>query len=542
VVVSPGSRNVPFVHSIEQDDFFQCYSVVDERSAAFFASGIAIDKQIPVVFTCTSSTASANYLPAMINANKHGIPIIALTFDRDYRKLGKMEDQMINQEDMYGKYAALSVNIPLIRDEKDVWYETSELNTIFTKVLDESVPVQINVQIDDFGAFNCPELPKARKVESYDLNRFNNRIKVFQEELHNKKRILVYCGQTMEVDPHMISILEMFQTKYNAVVSYDEFSCAKSDQLIKTVLVTESMHLEEFERYCPDLVITFGGHSWSFMKYKLRYLYNNFHHWHLSEAGELKDSFNALTRVFKIPYNIFFTKMVETDYASDGVYLKLWRERLSMVRFPDLGYSNFGVISKVVELLPENSLIHLSILNSIRIVNFLGTPKNCRVFANLGTDGIDGCLSTFIGQSREESSFSLLVIGDLSSIYDMSAFQYLDNSNQHILILNNYVGSEFYNNFGSYINTVDDYIGARHNSTLKAVCDYSDVEYLSCSNVDELNSCLHKFFMPHSKPVILEAFTDPSMDTKVLGNYYSMNLNTNLKIKLKKVLKKLRFI
>ena len=102
-VLSAGSRNVPFVHSIEEDPDFHCYSVVDERSAGYFALGLSQELNQPVVISCTSSTATCNYWPPVAEAFYQGVPIVVLTSDRDPEMLGQWEDQMINQVGMYDK-------------------------------------------------------------------------------------------------------------------------------------------------------------------------------------------------------------------------------------------------------------------------------------------------------------------------------------------------------------------------------------------------------------------------------------------------------
>lgn len=539
IIVSPGSRNVPFVHSVEQDDFFECYSIVDERSAAYFALGLSMATNDMVVFTCTSSTATTNYLPAIINAKQKGAKIIALTFDRDYRKLCRMEDQMIDQVNMYGDHVVDSTNIPIASSPADVWYETSEINRVLWNAVNKCGPVQINIQIDNFGAYNCEELPTARKVEMYSHETFEREIEDFKKILKNKRRILVWCGQAFEVDLDLERALLRFQEKYNSVVAYDEFSAAKNPEFVKTVLVTESMHLEEFERYCPDLVITIGGHSWSFMKYKLRHLSSSFEHWQVGKNIEMKDAFNALTKVIHIGEQEFFKEICLTDNQSDKKYLKLWKKRLDKVVMPDFEYSNFMAIKKLSKIIPNGSPVHLSILNSIRIFNFVGCNNTLKVYANLGTDGIDGCLSTYLGQSTEKKQLAFLIIGDLSALYDMSAFQYLKQANQRVFIINNSVGSEFYNNFGSYIGTVDDYIGARHRNKLETVCELSDIDYISAKNERELDEGLSRFVSGNSKPMVFEVFTDAHIDTKMLSSYYKCNLYSDLSIKFQKIRKRL---
>lgn len=543
VVISPGSRNVPFVHSIEQDDFFTCYSFVDERSAAFFALGLSESSGESVVLTCTSSTATANYLPAIKEAFTSKCNLIALTFDRDYRKLYKMEDQMINQVEMYRKYCLSSINIPIIKEKDDLWYATSQINEAFlTQLHIKNGPIQVNVQVDDFGDFSCNELPKYRKVNYVNEEDFFKYQDGFKNKLSQFNRILVLCGQDMSNDNDMIKYLELFQEKYSSVVSYDDFSIARSSKFIKTLSITESMHIEDFEQYAPDLVITIGGHIWSFIKYKLRHVSDNFEHWNISKYAETKDAFNSLTYYFNFESKIFFENIVNCNFISDKVYYIQWENRVNNVVFPRMYYSNFYAIKRLLEVIPENSLLHMSILNSIRISNFVGTPYLTECYANLGTDGIDGCLSTFLGQSADISKFSFLIIGDLSSLYDYGGFQYLQQPNQRIMIINNNVGSEFYNNFGSYIDTVDDFIGARHNSALKGITEFNNVDYLSCRNEKEFEDQILKFVSSNEKPIVFEVFTDASKDTSILQEYYKLNLHSDFNIKMKKVLKKLKII
>lgn len=541
LVLSPGSRNVAFVHSVEKDDFFKCYSIVDERSAAYFALGLAKRTNEPVLLSCTSSTASANYLPAIQEANKIGAKIIAFTADRDYRKLYQMEDQMIDQINMYGKYVIDEANIPIIRDEDDVWYAERLINRVLIQQkYKKQGPVQINIQIDDFGDFCYKQLPIARKIDYIKLDNFNDNIKKYQNELSLKKKILVLCGQDMiQNNSQLKNELIKFQQTYNSVISFDEFSAAKSEEFIKTLMITESMHIEDFEEYCPDLVITIGGHVWSFIKYKLRNCYKEFDHWHISEIGEINDGLKALTKVFEMSSLQFFQSISKLKLSSDRVYYNKWNERRKNIKLPELKYSNFFAINELLKNIPKNSLIHMSVLNSIRLSNFLGTPEESICYANLGTDGIDGCLSTFLGQSNIYDKLSFLIIGDLSSLYDMSAFQYLTNCNQRVFIINNHVGSEFYNNFASYIDSVDDYIGASHNSSLKGVRSFSNIKYLMAKNEKELIENMKIFVNESNQPIIFEVFTDPNIDTMMLKEFYNRNLKMDTSIMIKKVKKKI---
>ena len=164
LVLSPGTRDVPLVHTVETDPFFQCYSMVDERSAAYFALGIAESTGEPVGFTCTSSTAACNYLPAVMEASERKIPLIALTADRDYRHLYQMEDQMILQTGMYAPYTFWNVQLPTVRDREDEWYCIRKVNEALIELWEGSCPVQINYEVIRTDLFYDGEVPTYRKI------------------------------------------------------------------------------------------------------------------------------------------------------------------------------------------------------------------------------------------------------------------------------------------------------------------------------------------------------------------------------------------
>ena len=170
-VLSAGSRNVPFVHSVEEDDFFKCYSVVDERSAGYFALGLAQETNEPVVISCTSSTATCNYWPAVAEAYYQGVPIIVLTSDRNPSMLGQWEDQMIDQVGMYDRHVKKSVNLPIINDVDDEYYCERLLNEALLELNHNGTgPIHINVPMKSYNnSFNIKTLPEVKKIERITL-------------------------------------------------------------------------------------------------------------------------------------------------------------------------------------------------------------------------------------------------------------------------------------------------------------------------------------------------------------------------------------
>lgn len=169
LVLSPGSRNIPFVHSVEEDSFFDCYSVVDERSAAYFALGLSIQSGEPVAISCTSSTATCNYTPAIAEAYYQGIPLIVLTGDKTPQLLNQMDPQHINQVNMYGNFIKTAVDVPIADDPLDEWMANRLINEALISALYGGMgPVQINYHVKDhsgdIGNY-LPAIPKERKIE-----------------------------------------------------------------------------------------------------------------------------------------------------------------------------------------------------------------------------------------------------------------------------------------------------------------------------------------------------------------------------------------
>ena len=199
-VLSPGTRNLPVVHSLEMDTYFNCYSVVDERSAAYFAMGLSMAVKEPVLISCTSGTASTNYTSAMWEAGRQKLPIIAITSDRNSYYLGQLEDQMIEQPGLYRNAVRKAVTLPIIKDEKDFWYCRRLVNEALLELVHSGGgPVHINVPTE-WGLFaqnfSTKELPICKPFLRYTRQDMNAGIPDKINELKNKRRILVIYGQS----------------------------------------------------------------------------------------------------------------------------------------------------------------------------------------------------------------------------------------------------------------------------------------------------------------------------------------------------------
>ena len=534
LVLSPGTRNSALVHSVETDPDFVCFSMVDERSAAYFALGLCESSGEPVGISCTSSTAACNYLPGMQEAFKKKLPLIALTGDREWYKLYQMEDQMIDQNYMYGKYCCHYCLLPKGENSDEEWYCIRKVNETLHAL--KNGPVQINFQVSDI-TFTVKELPKFRKITPHD----NPNWESVKRRLWQYKRILVICGQRYPQSKELSALLAEFSIKYGAVIATDYFSNVKSEKFMRTVLVTEAMSMtpHDFEKYCPDLVISIGKHFWSFIKYSLRANNTKFSHWRVSEDGAFMDGFRSLTDVFPIKAEEFFKEVNDTDNVASDCYITLWRKRLNNVKYPHLQFSNFSVIRDVVNAIPSESLVHTSILNATRLPNYQKMDESVTAYSNLGADGIDGCLSTWLGESLDydKTKKSFLITGDLSLIYDMSSLMNQLRCNQRILAINNYAGSEFHILFSKLsVPELDWHIAAGHNSMMKDVASINpNIDYICAKTQEELDDAIPRFMGDSDKPILLEVITDADTDAYMLKMFYA--LNQNWKMRMKGVLK-----
>lgn len=186
VVLCPGSRNIPLVQSMANDPDFTCYSITDERSAGFFAIGLALQSHKPVVVCCTSGSALLNLHPAVSEAFYQQVPLLVISADRPVAWLGQMDGQTVPQANVFGSLVKYSADLPEIKDNIDGWLCNRLINEALL-ALEYQVPgpVHINVPISEpFFSFDVPQLPKAREIQRFYESNFSTLLLSLQSELH----------------------------------------------------------------------------------------------------------------------------------------------------------------------------------------------------------------------------------------------------------------------------------------------------------------------------------------------------------------------
>lgn len=524
LVLSAGQSNYPFVHSVESDPFFTCYSVVDERSAAFFALGIAQQLGEPVAISCTASTACCNYMSAITEAFYQKVPLLVLTSDRDIRKRGQLETLMIEQDHMFRDCTKKEVTLPDINVEADRRYCERIVNEALLE-LEHRGKGPVHINMPSYGKNNLVDvevLPKVSRIyrhETSDYKTWEKRA----EKLKAAKRIMVVCGQHDAFTEEECKYLDMFHERYNCVVVGEHMANVRRPYVINMNPVLSNTSGNPLQELAPDILITLGTHvqaGW----FRLAQM-NVTEHWCIDEDGAVIDACEHLTDVYECEVAEFFKFFAEAaeGMKNDQQMEQIWIGARNAITCPDLPLSHVFAIKNMAERLPEKGLIHLSIQNSIRLLQYFNIPEGVKCYANLGALGIDGSMSTFLGQAVVSSDPAYLVIGDLSFFYDMNCLKIKHNKNNvHIMLLNNGGGAEFYQNNGMN-ETLDWHTAARHTSEAKAWAVSCGFEYLSARTKEEYLDVIDAYMGEHDKPVLLEVFTDLETDMNALRELNRVN-------------------
>lgn len=529
VVLSSGARNIPFVSAIETDERFHCYSVVDERNAAFFALGISQQLDEPVAIACTSGTAASNYLTGVTEAFYAHTPLVVLTFDRSPYLLGQIETQKIDQPAIFQSVVKKSVTLPLIKDEDDIWYCQHLINeAMITMRQHQNGPVHINIPL--IGTQNTlveesvhQDVAENVNVMDYIAQDMVSKFKDYSGKLKGKKALIV-MGQSLPLSTETQKAIRTFCNIYHVPVLADNLSNFRCEEMVFAEGIIKALNTETVSGYIPDIVISFGANFQERIKDLLRAYKEKISHWSIEPEGIVRDVFKCQNALFECTPLCFFSMMnsfAEGEYSSD--YLEQWKTLENSLKMPEMPFSNFYAVQEFSKVIPPNSTLHTAILNSTRLMQFFKLDSSVKCFSNVNAFGIDGCLPTFMGHAAVTDCLSFLVIGDLSFFYGMNAVAIRHRKpNVRILVLNNGGGAEFHiMPDTNSIPTIDWHIGCAHEMSVKGWVESMGYEYLAADTKESLQEKLKSFVdVNHDKPVVLEVFTDMKSDGELTLQTY----------------------
>lgn len=537
IVANPGSSNVSFVASIQHDSFFEVYSVVDERSAAYFACGLAEESNEPVVLTCTGATSSRDYLPGMTEAYYRKLPVIAITALMHPGYIGQNKPQVMDRRVVLNDVVKYSAQIDIVNTPDDEWANEVKINTALLELRHNGGgPVHLNMVTTFSPNFSVKELPVSRAI-------FKVRNKDTFPELYGKS-VAIFVGAHKKWSKELTLAVDQFCEKYNAVVYGDHTSNYQGKYYVLANLISNQ---QRYNSQCLsiDVLIDIGNISGAYINIEAKEI------WRVNEDGMIRDNRKKQSLVFEMEEIDFFEGYNKLSSDSNVTNYKLAKAEYDRIykkiNGNELDFSNIWVAYMLAPKLKKNSTIHFAILNSLRAWNFFEFDISITGYSNTGGFGIDGCTSSLIGASVVDSNKTYyFVTGDLAFFYDLNmiANRHIGN-NIRVLLINNGLGTEFKNytcTASKFESDTDTFISAAgHNGNksrelVKLFVKELGFEYISASSKKEFNQVYESFLCEKSdKPILFEVFTDSASENKAL--YYINNLEVSASGYTKSIMK-----
>ena len=519
-IVCPGSRNAPIVHNLNECPDIQCYPVTDERSAGFYALGMAQALNAPVAVCVTSGTALLNLMPAVAEAYYQHQPLIVISADRPLEWIDQLDGQTLPQPGALGRFVRKTVSLP----ENDAWYCRRLVNeALLDAMADDACPVHINVPITEpLFTFDVPQLPAVRQfVRTSPTRNYDCLHTEFVEGLIAARRPMIVFGQTnpndfegIDVDflfSHVIVLHESL-SNFPHVSHFDEVlyhgQIEPPDFIIHVGDTTVSKRLRHFLRSAKDAVT-----------------------WRISQSGAVEDTFQNLRGIIvgdpesvlqSLDHKICHNRLNGLEYRRQWLTALTQASQLADDYQP--AYSQMAAVKYFEEKLSTIhhplSTIHYANSTAIRLANIYACHH---VWCNRGVNGIEGSLSTAAGFSVVTDEKVFCVIGDLSFFYDQNALWNQNlRGNFRILLLNNGRGGIFNLLPGLDKSPArEPSVAAQHHTSAEGICHQNNVTYLKATNMEELQQGIDTLlYIESQRPILLEVATDAAEDERTFRDYY----------------------
>lgn len=523
IVISPGSRNAPLTIGFTNNPYFKCYSIADERCAAFFALGIAQQIQKPVVVVCTSGSALLNYYPAIAEAFYSQIPLVVISADRPQSKIDIGDGQTIRQENVFANHSLYNANLrEAISVEND-----NHIQMALHVAVTQKGPVHINAPFEEPLYETVSELQVQPVIVDFNTEEKHFSLGNNTKETWNKAtKKLVLVG---ELFPNSIEqrYLDILANDPSVVVLTEKTSNLHHPTFIDQIdtLITPFTD-EDFKDFQPEILLTFGGMVVSKRIKAFLRKYKPAHHWHVDELRAY-DTFGALTNHFETKINSFLSQLltentIESSYKSS--IEKIWKDRVAKHQdyTAKIPFSDFKVFDFICQNVPKNSQLQVSNSSAIRYLQLFDLDESVQVFCNRGTSGIDGSTSTAIGAASATNLPTMLITGDISFLYDSNALwnNYIPK-NFKIILLNNSGGGIFRILPGHQeTETFNTYFETSHQLNASHLAKMYGLDYFEANDEMTLQQQYTKFLNQNEKPSILEIFTPEKENNGILLEFF----------------------
>lgn len=524
IIISPGSRNAPLTIGFASDPFFTCYSIADERCAAFFGMGIAQQEQFPIALVCTSGSALLNYYPAVAEAFYSQIPLIVISADRPTQKIDIGDGQTIRQRNVYENHILYSANLHEDANVENDMLINNAINTAIAK----KGPVHINAPFEE-PLYNTVDALTVTPtiIDMEELPPAFKDYTPYVEDWNKSAKKLVLVGVNT---PHVLSeaIVNWLANDPSVVVLTETTSNLHHPMFIEHIdRIITTFSQEDFENLQPDILVTFGGMVVSKRIKAFLRKYKPGQHWHIDTLRHY-DTYTALNKtVFETP-EVFFEMLQNNTQPLASPY-QAWMLGIATQRLAKhnaflktVPFSDLKVFEVLFDQLPQHTQLQISNSSAIRYAQLLKIDSSVEVFCNRGTSGIDGSTSTAIGAAVASNKPTVLITGDISFLYDSNGLwnNYIP-SNFKIVLLNNRGGGIFRILPGHKENEIfNTFFETSHNHTAEHLAKMYGFNYLTAEDEEQLKEASNQFWSNNNQPCILEVFTPTQVNNEVLSNYF----------------------
>lgn len=533
-IISPGSRNAPLTLAFARHAKIQCYSISDERSAAFVGLGMAQADKNTVVLICTSGSAALNYAPAVAEAFFQQVPLLILTADRPPEWIDQWDGQTIRQENIFGKHIKATFNFPVDNSHKDAKWQSYRIvnEAILASKQGTRGPVHINIPFrepfypdKEFEWKYDENIPLiSKKVGKKKLDKSDQH--ALREEFNQFGKVAFLLGQD-DYSDNFLQKVKLLSHSLNIPVYADVISNGHSltnainlpDSLCMPLLKTAD------QQYVPDLLISFGKTIIS-KNLKLFLRGHVKKHWHVSEDLQfISDPYQILNQVIECD-PLYFLEILDDANPKENSFLNLWKTNNEKIEkktndFLTGGseFNEFSALALTLQAIKQHNHLHLANSLSVRYVNFIGVSKLpvLKVWVNRGTSGIDGSNSTAIGHAIANTKEQhILVTGDVAFFYDRNAFWHkYPYPNLKIILLNNQGGSIFRMIPGPREQAeLQEFFETEQTLNATSLCHEFGINYFEVKNFNQLKNNL-ELFLKSEKAALLEIKSDSKVNQKI---------------------------
>lgn len=515
VVLSPGSRNMPLAQSFAAHPSFTCHAVTDERSAGFFAIGLALNKKRPTAVCVTSGSALLNLASAVSEAYYQQMPLLVISADRPAAWIGQMDGQTISQTGVFGTLVRKEVSLPEPANETDIWHCNRLINDALLE-LNHHVggPVHINVPISE-PFFDC----SATEIEP---ERVIRRKMPHMNDWLAGKNTLIIVGQLQKTEAERIRP-ELIRLNCPIICEHISNLGSHPNFISNADLILNSTDAEQFT---PDLVVYLGGHIVSKRVKNFIRAAKPRQCWRVDAEGACTDTFQCVTQIIEMQPTDFLRMPTPIECN----WLKTWQKASATVDVEmqklDFGHTPFGIVKRALEQIPPQSALVLANSSMVRYAQLFSLNADVEVLCNRGVNGIDGTLSTAVGYASANPDRKVFVlIGDLSFFYDMNALWQTNlPQNLRIVLINNGCGEIFRVLPGLPKNAdTERFVMASHNTSAKGWAESLKIDYQSAKTVSETEKCI-ELIIKSPKTALAEFFTNPATDESVFNNIQKIKI------------------